>query len=161
MLSMNARDDAQPAVAVGQNMRLILAFFTCLILAACGRATSELHPGADQLNGRWARVPFEGEPPGSGLTIELTTNGSSINGTGSWHGEAGPSGSIAATGHLVGNDQVTLDITLIQLVNGVEQGRSTERFDGRLTSRTDLEGTTTVNGLTGTLHLRKSTTTAS
>ena len=141
-------------------MRLILVIFSAVILAACGRATAELHSTADQLNGTWARVPFEGAPPGSGLTLELTTNGSSISGTGSWHGEAGPSGSIAATGHLVGDDQVTLDITLIQLVNGVEQGRSTEQFVGHLTSRTDLEGTTTVNGLTGTLHLRKSTTTA-
>ena len=139
-------------------MRLILAFLSVLILAACGRATSELHPSADQLNGTWARVPFEGEPPGSGLTLELTMNGSSISGTGSWHGEAGPSGSITATGH-IGGDQVTLDMALIQLVNGVEQGRVTEQFAGRLTSRTDLEGTTTVNGLTGTLHLRKSATT--
>jgi hypothetical protein len=87
----------------------------------------------------------------------LTANGSSISGTGSWHGEAGPSGSIAATGH-IGGDQVTLEMALIQLVNGVEQGRTTEQFVGRLTSRTDLEGTTTVNGLTGTLHLRRSIT---
>jgi hypothetical protein len=84
----------------------------------------------------------------------LSVNGSTITGAGTWHGEAGPSGSIATTGHLAGG-QITLDIAFIQLVNGVEQGRSTETFIGRLTSRTDLEGTTTNSGLTGTLHLRK------
>jgi hypothetical protein len=99
-------------------------------------------------------VPLQGEPPGSGFSVLLSVNGSTITGAGNWHGEAGPSGSIAATGHISG-DQITLDIAFIQLVNGVEQGRSTETFAGHLTSRTDLEGTTTSNGLMGALHLRK------
>jgi hypothetical protein len=86
--------------------------------------------------------------------VLLSLNGSTITGAGTWHGEAGPSGSLAATGHVAGA-QITLDLAFIQLLNGVEQGRSTETFVGRLTSPSDLEGTTTNGGLTGTLHLRK------
>jgi hypothetical protein len=137
-------------------MRPLLVLLACVTLAASCKdgGTAGLRPSPELLNGTWVTVPLENGPPGSGFSMLLSLNGSTIAGAGAWHGEAGPSGSIAATGHLAGT-QITLDIAFIQLVNGVEQGRSTERFVGQLTSRSDLEGTTTNSGLTGTLHLRK------
>ena len=136
-------------------MRPLLVLLACVTLVSCNDTGSTgLRPSPELLNGTWVTVPLENAPAGSGFSMLLSVNGSTIAGAGAWHGEAGPSGSIAATGHLAGA-QITLDIAFIQLVNGVEQGRSTETFVGHLTSRSDLEGTTTNGGLTGTLHLRK------
>jgi hypothetical protein len=61
---------------------------------------------ARELVGTWA-VPFT--VPGSSLDITLNTQDSTVSGTGTYHDEAGPSGTMAVVGMFSGN-VIDLDV---------------------------------------------------
>jgi hypothetical protein len=131
-------------------LRSLLAF-SIWVLASCDRSAA---PTA--LDGYWVHVRAAEEPPGFGLGIVFTTSDGEISGSGTWQGEAGPSGTLTAIGGIE-HGTVTLDLTFTQVLNGVpQQGSFVEHFVGTFTSYDDLEGTTTQNGQTGMLHLHRS-----
>ena len=132
-------------------MRLSRCFLALLIwvLASCDRSTSP-----KLLDGFWEYVRAPG-PAVLTLGIVFSTSGGEIGGAGTWQGEAGPSGTVTATG-AIARDAVTLDLTFTRVLDGVPQPNPfVEHFIGRFTSSDDLEGVTTLNGLQGTLHLHR------
>ena len=133
-------------------MRLSRCFLALLIwvLASCERSTSP-----KLLDGFWEYVRAPGDPAVLILGIDFTTSAGEIGGTGTWQGEAGPSGTVMATG-AIARDAVTLDLTFTKVLNGVPQPNPfVEHFIGRFTSNDDLEGVTMLNGLQGALHLHR------
>jgi hypothetical protein len=128
-----------------------LAALALALLASCGDGLSL---GPDALNGRWVAVD---EAPGMSLHIILLAHSGSVTGSGDWTGEAILGGDVTATGQVNGRF-VALDLTFEHLNNGVPTGTPfTEHFAGAFTSNSDIEGTTTQNGLQGQLHLRRLT----
>ena len=88
--------------------------------------------------------------------ILLAENGG-VSGSGSWTGEAILGGDVTATGQTAGRD-VELDLTFEHLYNGVPTGTPfTKHFAGVFTSANDIQGTTTEDGIQGTLHLQRLT----
>lgn len=133
-------------------MRISRCFLALLIwvLASCDRSTSP-----KVLEGFWEYVRAPGDPPVLTLGIVFTTSDGTISGTGTWQGEAGPSGTVTAAG-AISRATVAFDLTFTQVLNGVpQQNPFVEHFVGRFTSNDDLEGTTTLNGATGALHLHR------
>jgi hypothetical protein len=128
-----------------------LAAVALAILASCSNGLSL---GPDAINGRWVAVD---EAPGMSLHIILLMQNGAVTGTGNWTGEAILGGDVTATGQVAGND-VVLDLTFDHLDNGVPVGTSfTEHFAGAFTSANDIKGTTTQDGIQGTLHLQRLT----
>jgi hypothetical protein len=73
--------------------------------------------------------------------MDLTSTGSTVSGSGSYAGEAGPSGTLAVTGTVDGIT-VHLDLTFNQQVPRVEPA-AIEHFDGQFTSANVMEGSIT------------------
>ena len=135
-----------------------------ILLAAACRQTTEPIP-VNAIVGTWGVLRAPNDPPGSGESLTLailpalppgnTANEAQLRGEGSWHGEAGPSGTSTATGW-VRSDSVTLDITY---VFDAQFGGGTARighFAGRLTDVGTMAGTISfANGVTGTVTYRK------
>ena len=122
-------------------------------LASCDHSTAP-----PVLDGLWVHVPSQDQPPGLSLGVVFSTTNGEVTGSGGWQGEAMPPGTVTATGQ-IDRSTVTLDFTFIQLASdGTTQvGSFAEHFVGSFTSRDDLVGTTTVNGVQGVLHLRHDT----
>jgi hypothetical protein len=125
-----------------------------LALLTASSCSDGLQLGPDAVDGRWVAVD---EMPGMSLHLILIVQNGSISGSGSWTGEAILGGDVTATGQSAGRD-VVLDLTFEHLDNGVPTGTPfTEHFAGAFTSANDIEGTTTENGVPGTLHLQRLT----
>jgi len=121
------------------------------VLASCGDSSA---PKA--LDGYWVHVLAPDEPPGFSLGIVFVTTNGTVTGTGGWQGEAMPGGTVTATG-TIERGTVALDLTFTQVLSGVPQPNPfVEHFVGTFTTRNDLEGSTTGDGLQGVLHLRRS-----
>ena len=113
-------------------MRSVLSV---LLLALVGVGCSDtLGPAA--IDGRWAEDLSQVE---SLWEVDLTANGSSIVGTGSWYGEACCSGTLAVTGTMKGA-AVHLDIT--KTFDG-QTTTSQSQFDGVLVNLKLMQGTLT------------------
>ncbi len=106
-------------------------------LAGCA---NPLSPTRD-LRGTWAAYSF----PGSNFIFTLSQQGDSLWGTGTYAGEAGPSGTLSVVGRLQAapGDSVHLDFAVTQQLPTV-QDRGTDHFAGRLTNDTTLAGATTL-----------------
>jgi hypothetical protein len=94
-------------------------------------------PSAKTLQGSWAAMD---EVPGSGELWDLSVQGSSISGTGSWSGEACCAGTISLTGAIAG-DSIHLDLTFVVTSSANPRAPFHQHFDGALISRTVLRGT--------------------
>jgi hypothetical protein len=103
-----------------------------VVALGCGADTTS----PARLDGVWLE---DFTVPGSFLTLNLTSTGSSISGDGSWCGEALGCGTVAIAGSTNGN-AVHLDLTLTQQTPQVGPG-TVEHFDGRLTLVNSLDGT--------------------
>ncbi|HKW10740.1 MAG TPA: hypothetical protein VJO33_10190 [Gemmatimonadaceae bacterium] len=125
-----------------------------LALALVSSCSDGLSLGPNAINGRWVSVD---QAPGMSLHIIFLTHSDSVTGSGDWTGEAILGGDVTATGQVSGR-LVALDLTFEHRNNGVPIGTSfTEHFAGAFTSNSDLEGTTTLDGSQGQLHLRRLT----
>ena len=71
--------------------------------AACSNSVDLADPNviAQELRGTWSRT-FDA--PGNSTVLQLTVHDSTIAGTGTFAGEAGPSGTLAVTGQITTGD---------------------------------------------------------
>lgn len=112
---------------------------TSVLAAALACGGDLLAPSALTLDGTWTRLD---EVPGSSERWELSVEGATITGTGTWSGEACCAGSLTLEG-TIARDSVHVDVTLVDAGGGrvIHQ-----HFDGRLASRTMLVGTAAYEG---------------
>jgi len=97
-------------------------------LTACVGSTD---PSRVELSGCWAEVA---SIPGSALSLELTENGTTIGGSGTFFIEAGPHGTLAASGERTGAKftlQLSYDIGLVRRVDATI--RSAGEFEAMIT----------------------------
>jgi hypothetical protein len=113
-------------------MRSVLSVL--LLAAALNGCSDTLFP-RDSIAGLWTR---DVSVPGNSEQLNLSIDGSTVLGTGSFCGEAAPCGSLAVVGTISGN-RVHLDITMTP-VTPPTGPIVTTHFDGRLTSETVLSG---------------------
>jgi hypothetical protein len=112
----------------------LLALGASLIVIGCsGEPTSASI--ASSLTGSWVRLE---EFPGNDFEMRLAADGSSLSGTGTFVGRAGPGGTITVVG-TVTRDTVNLDFTL-QAELSDSTVTSTAHFTGRLILQ-ELRGT--------------------
>ena len=104
-------------------------------LAGCSGTPGELVPFP--VDGTWAEVETL---PGNAFRMTLTSSGSKVTGIGAYSGEAGPAGTLTATGTTAGG-MVTLDFVLTQTLPA-SGPTILERFEGQVTA-TELRGTMT------------------
>lgn len=113
--------------------RVILPLIT-LGLLACG-GSGIMGPSPELLTGTWVRM---NEVPGSGEQWQLTVQGSSIGGSGSWTGEACCAGTISLAGRIAG-DSIHVDATYTTTYP-TSRPAFQSHFDGVLKSPTVMEG---------------------
>lgn len=106
-----------------------------LALLAVGCSGADPFTGPAVIDGRWAE-PFSF--PGSSLGFDVTSSGSTVSGSGSYAGEAGPFGSLTVTGTVSGIE-VHLDLTFTEQLPR-PGNTTTEHFDGMFTSFDVIEG---------------------
>lgn len=116
----------------------LLMAVLCLIVGGC---RSDTAPSAGSIDGPWSQ---DFSVPGSFLTMQLTSSGASVSGTGNYCGEAGPCGTVSVVG-TVNHSAVHLDLTLTQQLptTGVT---SVLHFDGSFSGLYTLVGTETRDG---------------
>ena len=106
-----------------------------LALLAVGCSGAGQFVGPVSIDGRWAQ-PFSF--PGSSFEMDLTSTGSTVSGSGTYAGEAGPFGTLTVAGTVDG-PTVHLDLTFTeQLPRPGHTG--IEHFDGVFTSFDVIEG---------------------
>ena len=120
-----------------------LATLYIVLLAACS-SDGVTTPTPATLNGTWHHVRAQNEPPGFFRQFTLTVSGTTLTGSGTWSGEAGPQGTLTVTGSING-DSIHLDLLFTVTIPTPGQG-FVQHFDGRLSSPTDLIGTITAEG---------------
>jgi hypothetical protein len=108
-------------------------------LLAMGCSGAEPFLGPASIDGRW--VTGASSIAGNFFEMDLTSTGSTVSGSGSYAGEAGPAGTLTVAGTVVGL-VVHLDLTFDEQLP--RTGHTTiEHFDGQFTSASALEGSTT------------------
>ena len=115
----------------------------CVVLGGC---SSDTAPFPTSIDGPWSQ---DFSMPGNFFTMQLTSSGSSVSGTGNYCGEAGPCGTVSVAGTVNGS-AVHLDLTLTQQqpTAGVT---TVEHFDGAFSGPYTLVGTETSEGGSGAL----------
>jgi hypothetical protein len=122
-----------------------------LLIAASACGSDVAAPSIMSLEGDWSRL---GQVPGSSEHWSLVLTGTTVQGTGTWSGEACCSGPLSIVGTIVG-DSLHADITMVVTIGNPAPNRH-EHFDGRLMSATELRGIATLDGgLSGTIQFRK------
>lgn len=123
-----------------------MKYFSIISIAAMVLAPScngtAVAPSA--LAGQWSHVRAAAEPPGFFQSFTLSVSDTTLSGTGTYQGEAGPSGTIDVTGFVSGSS-VHLNFVFHQTLPATAPDY-TGSFDGRATSANDLVGTSTING---------------
>ena len=117
-------------------MRFVMSM--ALLCVALGGCRSETGPATNRIDGPWSE---DFSAPGSFLTMQLTSSGAKVSGTGNWCGEAGPCGTLSVVGTVSGS-AVHLDLTLIQQLS-VPGVTAVEHFDGAFSGLYTLTGTQT------------------
>lgn len=119
-------------------MRFVMSM--ALLCVAVGGCSSGTEPTAKSIDGPWSQ---DFSVPGSFLTMQLTSSGTNVSGTGNWCGEAGPCGTLSVVGTVSGS-AVHLDLTLIQQLPtpGVT---TVKHFDGAFSGLYTLTGTQTTD----------------
>jgi hypothetical protein len=113
------------------SLRLVLAG-SILATAACGSNVTNSLPSS--LTGTWSQ---DFDAVGSARVMMLSVAGATVTGTGSFAGEAGPSGSLTVTGHVTGS-HVELQIA--------QDDGVTLQFDGTVPAGNTLSGSLTEPG---------------
>jgi hypothetical protein len=101
--------------------------------AACSNSVDLADPNviAQELRGTWSRIIG----PGSSTVLQLAVQDSTIAGTGTFAGEAGPSGTLVVTGQITAADFgpfVTIDFA--------QSNGPVGHFTGKLTAANTLDG---------------------
>jgi len=96
-----------------------------LATAACSDSPTGI---ARSASGSWVQ---QEQIPGSSLHMTLVASGSSLSGTGTWVAEAGPGGTLTATGAVQGSS-VNLDLVLTANTTGGPLLMFDEHFTGHL-----------------------------
>jgi hypothetical protein len=124
-------------------MKALLIIAVVAVSIAPGCAGTTIAPST--LAGQWSHVRATNEPPGFFRQFTLTVADTTVSGSGTFQGEAGPSGTLDVTGSVKGG-QVHLDFVFHQTTPAPApdyQGH----FDGQLASASDLVGTLTIGSL--------------
>jgi hypothetical protein len=106
---------------------------------AMGCSGAEAFLGPASIDGRWGAPAIS--IPGNSFEMDLTSTGSTVSGSGSYAGEAGPFGTLAVAGTVDGL-MVHLDLTFSEQLPRAGH-TTTEHFDGQFTSANVLEGSIT------------------
>jgi hypothetical protein len=116
---------------------LRLVWLVAALAMGCSGAEPFLGPAS--IDGRWGHPGIS--VPGNFFEMDLTSTGSTVSGSGSYAGEAGPFGTLAVAGTVDGL-VVHLDLTFSEQLP--RAGNTTiEHFDGHFTSTNVLEGSIT------------------
>jgi len=107
-----------------------------IALLAMGCSGAEQFLGPASINGRWGLSGVS--VPGNFFEMDLTSAGSTVSGSGSYAGEAGPFGTLAVAGTVDG-PTVHLDLTFTEQLPRVGN-TATDHFDGHFTSANVIEG---------------------
>ena len=115
------------------NFRLLVAALTLAVSTACSNSVDLADPKviAQELPGTWSRIIALG----SSTVLQLTVHDSTVVGTGTFAGEAGPSGTLSVTGKITTGDfgpSVTIDF--------VQDNGPIGHFTGSLTAANALYG---------------------
>src|ERR1700681_2919348 len=115
------------------NFRLLVAALTLAVSTACSNSVDLADPKviAQELPGTWSRIIA----PGSSTVLQLTVHDSTITGTGTFAGEAGPSGTLSVTGKIT-----TDNFGPIVNIDFVQSNGPIGHFTGRLKAADTLDG---------------------
>jgi hypothetical protein len=100
---------------------------------ACSNSVDLADPNviAQELRGTWSRIIG----PGSSTVLQLTVQDSTISGSGTFAGEAGPSGTLVVTGQIT-----TIDFGPFVNIDFTQSNGPIGHFTGRLTAANTLDG---------------------
>lgn len=117
---------------------LIAAAF---LAAACSHDTTEPsdRPGPADVTGSWTEN-FGVSIPGVQFLLALRDSGQVVTGTGTWENEAGPSGSLVATGTAIA-DSIHLRVIYVPNPVFVTLKPDTAQLEAVLTTRDRIDGT--------------------
>lgn len=117
---------------------LIAAAF---LAAACSHDTTEPsdRPGPADVTGSWTEN-FGVSIPGVQFLLALRDSGQIVTGTGTWENEAGPSGSLVATGTAIA-DSIHLRVIYVPNPVFVTLKPDTAQLEAVLTTRDRIDGT--------------------
>ena len=93
-------------------MRSFSVLFAAVLVMAPSCAGRSTAPAT--LAGQWTHVRAAGEPPGFFRQFRLTVTDTTLSGSGSFQGEAGPAGTIDVSGYVSGA-AVHLDLVFHQI----------------------------------------------
>lgn len=128
--------------------RILVFCMATVCLVACGDGL--LTPTAAQLSGLWSRV---GEVPGSSEQWNLSVSDTTITGTGHWTGEACCDGSLTVNGYITAD---SLHLEVRQFNSRLPADSSYRKHvDAVMYTPNDIVGTTTSNGFSGSIHMRR------
>jgi hypothetical protein len=85
------------------NLRQLAVALVLVASTACSNSVDLADPNviAQELRGTWSRTL---DAPGNSTVLQLSVHDSTITGTGTFAGEAGPSGTLAVTGQITTGD---------------------------------------------------------
>jgi hypothetical protein len=115
------------------NFRPLAFAFALAASTACSNSVDLADPNviARELSGTWSRIIA----PGSSTVLQLTVHDSTIAGTGTFAGEAGPSGTLSVTGKIT-----TGDLGPFVNIDFVQDNGPIGHFTGTLTAANTLYG---------------------
>ena len=123
------------------NFRPLAFAFALAAGTACSNSVDLADPNviARELPGTWSRIIA----PGSSTVLQLTVHDPTITGTGTFAGEAGPSGTLSVSGKIA-----TGDFGPFVNIDFAQDNGPVGHFAGRLTAADKLDGSVwyTANG---------------
>jgi len=112
------------------------------LAAACSHDTTTRpsdRPGPSDVTGSWTE-PFGVTVPGVHFLLALRDSGNVVTGTGSWANEAGPSGSLVASG-TADADSIHLRVIYVPNPAFTTLKPDTAQLEGVLTTHDRIDGT--------------------
>jgi len=112
-----------------------------ILIAACAHDSSspETRPGPSDVSGSWGQK-FGTTIPGVQFLLALRDSQQVVTGTGTWANEAGPSGSLVASGTAIA-DSIHLRIIYVPNPTFVGLKPDTAQLEAVLTTRDRIDGT--------------------
>jgi len=126
------------------SFRVVVHFVTIAAACSAGEAAAPPAPVDHDVEGSWKENTRGALDPGNIFQLSLFESGGTVVGSGAYAGEAGPQGSLAASG-TVTHDTLRLRIIFTPdpvLLPGANS--DTAQFVGELTSHDQIDGTLTV-----------------
>ena len=115
------------------SFRLLVVVLTLAASTACSNSVDLADPNviANELPGTWSRIIA----PGGSTVLQLTVHDSTITGTGTFAGEAGPSGTLSVSGTIA-----TGNFGPLVKIDSAQDNGPVGHFAGRLTTADTLDG---------------------